>query len=448
VKPLPVRWRVAWWSAIATGTALLAFATGTLMNLFHEQMEEVDLTLDGAARRLTDAGEGTAEGSVRHEAREMEYEPWLAAAVFAADGRLLVDSQRVPESIARAALAHDRLTTLHAREGDWRVLALRGPEQTIVLAFDLEEVDEIIRDLVTGYLIALPFAAGIAAVGGWIVAGQALRPVRAATEAAARITPSRLDQRLPVLPVRDEIADLTSVINALLDRMEASFRQAERFAADASHEIRTPLTIIKGEVESALRSADLTRPVEACLLSVQEEISRLQRVTEQLLLLARLDAGASPLHFAPVDLSALVREACEDVELVASAREVTIEPSVAAGVAVWGDVDQLRRVVLNLLDNASKFNEPGGRILCILRRERDRAHLHVANNGPGIAADLQGRLFQRFFRADAARSRGGHGLGLSLSREIVQAHGGTLELMCRSEPGMTEFRVVLPVGRD
>ncbi|MBE2213156.1 MAG: HAMP domain-containing protein [Opitutaceae bacterium] len=444
MSPLPVRVRVAWWSAIATGTALLAFAAGTLANLVHEQIEEVDLKLVGAARRLNAADAGEREGEVSHEARELEYEPWLAAAVFAADGRLLVDSSRVPESIARAAQGHTRPTTLHAHEGDWRVLSVSENDQTVVLAFDLEEVNDIVADLLTGYLIALPIAAGIAALGGWIVAGRALHPVRLATEAAAGITPSRLDQRLPVPPVRDEIADLARVINSMLERMERSFRQAERFAADASHEIRTPLTIIKGEVEAALRTADLASPIQTHLLSVQEEIARLQRVTEQLLLLARLDAGAAQLRREPVDLARLVRGACEDVELVASQQAIAVDASAVDEAEVLGDEEQLRRVVLNLLDNACKFNERGGRIVCTLRCARDTVDLRVANTGAGIPAELHPHLFQRFFRANAARSRGGHGLGLSLSREIVQAHGGSLELMEPGGSGLTEFRVVLP----
>jgi heavy metal sensor kinase len=329
------------------------------------------------------------------------------------------------------------------------VLAVHAPEQSIILAFSLEEVDEIISDLVAGYLIALPLAVGIAALGGWGVAGRALRPVRAATEAAAGITPARLDQRLPVPPVQDEIADLTRVINAMLERMERSFRQAERFAADASHEIRTPLTIIKGEVESALRGTDLAKPVQERLLSVQEEISRLQRVTEQLLLLARLDAGAAQLRHEPVDLARIVREACDDVELVASTHDVVIDISAVGEGFVLGDDEQLRRVVLNLLDNACKFNERGGRIACSLRREEDSILLVIANTGAGIPAELRARVFQRFFRADAARSRGGHGLGLSLCREIVQAHGGSLELVRDSAPGMTEFCILLPaIDRD
>lgn len=444
MKPLPVRVRVAWWSAIATGTALLAFAAGTLANLYHEQIEEVDLELQGAARRLTDAEAGIHAGGVSHEARDVEYEPWLAAAVFAADGRLLVDSSRVPESIARAALSHAMPTTLHAHEGDWRVLSVAGPEQTLVLAFDLEEVGDIVADLLTGYLIALPLAAGIAALGGWIVAGRALLPVRLATEAAAGITPSRLDQRLPVPPVRDEIADLTHVINSLLERLEKSFRQAERFAADASHEIRTPLTIIKGEVEAALRSTELSTAVQTRLLSVQEEITRLQRVTEQLLLLARLDAGAAQLRRDPVDLARLVREACEDVELVASTHALTIDAANVEEACVLGDEEQLRRVVLNLLDNACKFNERGGRIVCSLHRRDGSVELCVSNTGTGIPPELRGRVFQRFFRGDGARSRGGHGLGLSLCREIVEAHGGSLELARDTPPGLTEFCLELP----
>lgn len=443
MRPLPVRVRVAWWSAIATATAVVAFAGGTLINLFQEQLEEVDLTLAGAARRLTDAGEIAQDGGISEEAQEIEYEPRLAAAVFAADGRLLVDSDRIPESIARAALPHTRPATLHIAEGEWRVLAVPGPEQTLILAYDLEEVDDIIADLITGYLIALPLAVGVAALGGWIVAGRALAPVRAATVAAAEIAPRHLDRRLPVPPVRDEIADLTRVLNAMLDRMQGSFRQAERFAADASHEVRTPLTIIKGEVESALRAPGLTSHVQARLLSVQEEIARLQRITEQLLLLARLDAGAAQLRHDRIDLARLVRDACDDVELVASSSDLKLAVSTVPDATILGDEEQLRRVVLNLLDNACKFNERGGQVDCSLTRDAGQVILTVSNTGPAIPAGMQEQIFQRFFRADTARGRGGHGLGLSLSREIVQAHGGALVLV-RSAPGNTVFQATLP----
>jgi signal transduction histidine kinase len=201
---------------------------------------------------------------------------------------------------------------------------------------------------------------------------------------------------------------------------------------------------MQGELEALLTRTDITPAVESKLLSLQEEIARLNRITEHLLLLARFDTGRAAAIREPVDLSDLVREACEDAEMLASAHQVLLAVSVTPGVRVNGDPRQLRRVLLNLLDNACKFNVPGGLVRCSLERLGDAAHLTVANTGPGVVPEMRPRLFERFFRADPSRARAGHGLGLSLCREIIQAHGGQITLTDGPTDAPTAFAFTLP----
>jgi heavy metal sensor kinase len=326
------------------------------------------------------------------------------------------------------------------------VTTLRRGESTIVLAHTLAELNDIMRDLLLGYAVLFPVVLIISALGGWWAAGRALAPLRELTVAAESIRADHLDRRVPVYPANDEIRRLTDVLNAMLARLEQSFQQAQRFAADASHELRTPLTIMHGEIERLLRTPNLERGHEEKLLSLQEEIGRLDRITEQLLLLARFDSGQVTLAREAMDVSGMVETACEDAEMLADAREVELSTSIAAGIRVDGDQAHLRRVILALLDNATLYNAAGGKVHCALERKGGRVELRVRNTGPGIPAAARGQLFQRFFRVDPARTRGGHGLGLSLSREIVRAHGGDVELNAAAEAGWTEFVVTLPAA--
>ncbi|MGC4016296.1 MAG: ATP-binding protein [Luteolibacter sp.] len=253
-----------------------------------------------------------------------------------------------------------------------------------------------------------------------------------------------MEKRLPAVEVDDEIGQLTGVINDMLDRLEKGLRQAERFASDASHELRTPLTIMKGEIDGLLARPDLPHGIEEKLVSQQEEISRLDRITERLLLLARFDAGAYVPARQQIDFSELVKEACEDMELLTSSRDLTMEVDIHPALHLQGDSILLRRVVLNLLDNAAKFNIPSGSLACRLEQEQGVARLTVSNTGPGIPDEEREKIFERFYRTDAARVRAGYGLGLSLCREIVRAHGGDIRLENPPHGRLTNFIVTLP----
>lgn len=440
MKALPIRWKFAFWAALVSGLTLAIFAGGTLVNLYQQQIHNAD-------RLLRDETDEVRRAVASHPANAEDFEPDFAFGWVRFDraGRILRRDTELPEALARRIAARPQAATYREGGTSWRALACPLPDGTLVVGYNLAGVRELIGDLLFAYALSLPLVALGTALGGWWVAGRALQPVRALAAAAEGVGPERLNQRVPPPPADDEIRRLATALNAMLERLEDSFQQAKRFAADASHELRTPLTIMRGEIEAILRRADFAPASEARLLSLQEEIARLDRITEQLLLLARFDAGEVPLAHEAVDFSALVAEAGEDAELLAGAQEVTLEVKVAPDQWVTGDAHQLRRLVLNLLDNAAKYNRPGGSVRCTLDPRGDAVGLSVANTGPGIPAELRPRVFQRFFRTDPSRTaRRGHGLGLSLCREIALAHCGTLELVDDSVPDLTEFRLMLP----
>ena len=442
MKALPIQMKLALWSSALTGLVLAVYSIGTFVNLYHEQIEAVDLEIEGEARHLLELH---PTGLMNTSAAEViRHQPWLAVAHFDEDGQIRIHSPQLPEALARAALTEKGLHTAQSTNASWRIGVWSRGGETFVVAYDLEEVHDIVVDLVMSYLFSMPVVLLIAGVGGWWVSGRALAPVRELSAAAERVQASKLDQRVPVPAAGDEIQRLALMLNEMFGRLEASFTQAQRFAADASHELRTPLTIMRGEVEQLLHTNGLSPVQETKLLSVQDEIRQLERITEHLLLLARFDAGKMELAHVPVDLSAVAKEAGEDAELLAAVNDVHVRMKVAAGVNVMGDSIQLRRLLLNLLQNAVTYNHAGGAVVCVVTNEESAARISISNTGNGIPPDLRHRVFERFFRGDPSRTeRQGHGLGLSLCREIVLAHGGEI-ILASGRPGWTEFLVTLP----
>lgn len=444
MKAWPIRWKFAAWTAALVGFSLLVYSGFTLRNLYDEQIEAIDLDLEADGRRLTGLPDLVHLQAAVTE--DEHYAAWRTYAVFDEFGKLGYRSPRLPETFAREALTQDKHHTVRDKNSRWRIGAFASPSSTLVVAYDLDEVREIMEDLIVAYALSLPIVVLIAAAGGWWVSGRALQPVRDLAATVERVQAERLDQRVPVPPAPDEIQRLSLVFNAMLSRLEKSFEQAQRFAADASHELRTPLTIIRGEIDRLMRAPGILSEHQEKLVSVQEEIERLQHITDNLLLLARFDSGRVQLITERVDLTSLVRDACDDAELLGANQNLRIERHLSDSIFSRGDTAHLRRVVLNLLDNAVKFNFPGGLVRCSLAADDKHVTVRIGNTGPGIDVELRPRLFQRFFRADPSRSgaRQGHGLGLSLSREIARAHGGDLQWVDSSDPGWTEFVVTLP----
>ena len=442
MKPTPIRWKIALWTGALVGVSLVLFSGATFANLYHEQIEAVDLQLKAAGKHLASFDDKAL--SERKLEELLRFQPWLSAAVFNGRGELVRRAPNLPQKLARAALVESELHT--ARDGTdlWRLTVVRRGDTTLVLAYDLEEVHEIVRDLLVAYAFSLPLVMIVAAFGGWWVAGRALVPLRELATAAENVRAEHLNRRVPEFGANDEIQRLAVVLNAMLTRLQGGFAQARRFAADASHELRTPLTIMHGEIESLVHASGIDPAHQRRLASVQEEIGRLNRITEQLLLLARFDAGGNTLTLARVDFSAFLSAACVDIELLATAGEVSLQLDIPPGIGLEGDADHLCRMFLNLLENAVRYNLPQGTVKCRLHEANGLAILTIGNTGRGIPPESRSQLFQRFFRVDAARTRGGHGLGLSLSREIARAHGGDITFNPDSPAGWTEFVVTLP----
>jgi two-component system, OmpR family, heavy metal sensor histidine kinase CusS len=342
-----------------------------------------------------------------------------------------------------------RFQTVRTAEGAWRLGMLGTAETTLVVGLDYGPVQAELARVWSIFFIALPGALLMIGAGGWVVAGRAVRPLRNIARTAERVTARGLDQRIALSIEDPEITRLIQVLNHMIDRLEASFHQATRFSADASHELKTPLAVMQGVLENALQTAPAGSPEQQIFANLLEETQRLKTITRSLLLLAQADAGQLPLALESVNLSAALGEFAEDIEALAAESQIKVKFRVEPNLRVRADWALLRQAVLNLLHNSLHYNVPAGWIEVILAAQEGQVTLEVSNGGPGIPASDQSRVFDRFFRVDASRCRGtdGVGLGLSLAREIVNAHQGRLVLK-ESRPGHTCFSLTLPSQRS
>jgi signal transduction histidine kinase len=246
-----------------------------------------------------------------------------------------------------------------------------------------------------------------------------------------------------VPPTNDEIARLAQVLNSMLDRLERSFHQATRFSADASHELKTPLTILRNMVEELLESPTVRGDDQRQAQVLLEQTLRLSSITESLLLLSRADTGQLRIDLAPTDICQIIEGVTEDAGAMAQDREIQIETKLPEELPGLADAGRLSQILLNLLENAVKYNHPGGRITISAGHEEDgRIFIRVANTGPAIPPEKSELIFNRFFRITGNEAVEGHGLGLSIARELARAHGGDLTLE-RSDSQWTEFLVRL-----
>ena len=283
---------------------------------------------------------------------------------------------------------------------------------------------------------------------GWVIAGRVLAPIGRITSVAREIQATDLSRRIELPGPEDELKQLADTFDAMLARLDAAFAAQRQFVADASHELRNPLAIIRTNVDVALADPDASPDdLRQAIAVVKRAGDRMTLLVDDLLALARRQQP-TPEH-EPVDLGAAVAEASEDFVVPAEARGIVLDRAIAEGVVVSGDREALKRVVANLLHNAVRLAPPGSRIRLATGSERDRAWIAVADEGPGISPEDQAHVFDRFWRADKARSRadGGTGLGLAIVRQIVESHGGEVRLHSKVGVG-SSFVVWLPVARS
>jgi two-component system heavy metal sensor histidine kinase CusS len=440
--PLTLRGRIALSAAAVTALALIILAAGTWIYVYLEDLEAIDEHLVGETHELrADLAEGDMD---EDEFSEDPFELRLGLAAIKGDGTVLGITPNFSTAVVDQGTTNLGFSIQADVDSRWRIYSTRQDDVLIVIGHNLEEFDDVLSDLASIQILLVPFVSLLTAWISWLVAGRSLAPIRKAAAAAASIGVTDLTARLPTVLSDDEIGQFTHVLNGMLDRIEKNYLQAKRFAGDASHELSTPLTIIKGELEKLVAKNNLPELAEQGIISAQQEVDRMHQIIDQLLLLARFDAGKASADYAPINLSSLLREMTEDVDLLSEKYALTVTHEVASDIWVQGDSGQLYRLLLNLFTNATKYNRPQGSIGYHLRRENGHAQFLISNSGPEILEADAERVFERFFQADESHATRGNGLGLSLCREIAHAHGGTIRLVSSTEKA-TDFLVELPV---
>jgi heavy metal sensor kinase len=457
-----VRTRLTLWYAGVLALSLIAFALVIYYaagNIFHERQDE---SLRSTAQTVASAYvEEFAEAHSLTKAGEIV----LAEITFPNRYVQLTDNSGKPiaasANLAGSTIALPATVFADARARGFSHATVNGLRVTVVplspgqtlgyaaVAEPLSVVEvglrELRRDLFAGVFLVLLLASG----GGYFLARKSLAPIALMNSQTQRISAENLSARLDLTNSRDELGRLATTINDLLARLESSFKEQQRFIADASHELRTPLAVLRGETEVALGKTRTIEEYQQSLSLIQDEAERLSRIVEDLFILARQPINTrAALNKERVSLNDAVRDCARAAQVLAVRKGVRLKlEKDSPSIALNGDEELIRRLILNLLDNAVKYTPAGGEISLALARQNGSAEIVVRDTGIGIPEAAQPRVFDRFYRVDKARARamGGAGLGLSIAQWIVEAHGGAITLASAPGQGST-FTVRLPVA--
>ncbi|OGQ51944.1 MAG: hypothetical protein A3J24_01870 [Deltaproteobacteria bacterium RIFCSPLOWO2_02_FULL_53_8] len=464
-----IRTRLTFWYGTLLTISLLAFGTAFSYSLFRIFIDRTDEQISSVANMMVHtvirpSGElllpkdfdiilGRFFG-VRTEGNYIQ--------VLAPDGRIIAKSSTLEDrsltlTVKSYRLAQAGETSFENISGVFRypVRVLTRPivfkEQGLVaivqVGTSLEGLDAIFHSFAYIFVLGIAASVVIASVIGWFLAKKALKPVSDLTVLARKISAENLGERLNITVPNDEIGRLAITINEMIARLEGSFRQIRQFTGDASHELKTPLTILKGEMEMALRSKDDMEYMRGVIASSLEEIDRMSYIVRNLLDLARMDAEGKAAIREPVRLDKIVTERFEHFRRFALDGRVELVILKNESATVQGDSVRIGQLIYNLIDNAIKYTPAQGRVDISVSAEGSQAVVRLSDTGVGIAAEDLPYIFDRFYRVDKARTRevGGAGLGLSICKEIVMAHGGTIDAASTAGAGAV-FTVRLPLA--
>ena len=415
---VPIRVRLTAAFALAMAVVLAAAGLFVYLRLEEDLDESVRATLESRAAAPREADEGFVQ--------RVGEDGTVAYTEGGATGPVLTPTEL--RQAAREEIEFDR--EVPGIEGTARVLA--GPAGAegggvVVVGQSLEDRDETLAGVVASFAIGGPVAVLLASLLGYVLAAAGLAPVEAMRRRAAEVSFEDADARLPLPAAHDEIRRLGETLNAMLDRLRESHDRERRFVADASHELRTPVAVVKAELEAAQRGGPHDPQVEEALTVAVEECDRLAQLAEDLLVLARTGDGGLPVRTEPLVVDELLEGVRARFADRARARGRTIRVEPANGLRLDADDLRLRQALGNLVDNSLRHGE--GEIVLRASAAPGVARLEVSDAGQGFPPELRGRAFERFARGDAARARGGAGLGLAIVRAIAQAHGGSAEIV-------------------
>ncbi|MCX7389027.1 MAG: HAMP domain-containing sensor histidine kinase [Planctomycetales bacterium] len=451
MKNLSIRWKLTLWYGFAVSVTLFAFGIILLILTRQQLLNRTDAALREELRELAleveitpseaDFRLSTAKRFFHHDIYDFVVVHENGATVFLSSGLSDRDVAAILPDRSSSVIRHE--TRDVPESGPFRIAGLSCDSSfgrlTVCAVTSLKPLmgEMYVLQMVTAIL--LPLAVASALAGGYFLASRVLAPVNAIVEMANSVTIDSLNCRVEVHNPRDEIGRLAATLNSLIERLELAVHEIKRFTADASHEIRTPLAALRMEAELALRAGRSPEQYKFALRVVVDEATRLGRLADQLLSLSRHDAGIVECVRASVHLDAILQDVVEQLQPMASHHGVLLKAARIQPCQVHGDDVGLRQVVYNVVENALKFTNNGGTVVIQCTTRQGTVVCEVVDTGVGITDEHLPHIFNRFYRVDSSRhsESGGAGLGLSIARTIVLAHGGTIEICSRPNTGTT-----------
>ena len=459
-----IRTRLTLWYFSVLAAALTVFAAGMWIamnrSLYHSVDDSLRDRVRGIARFIEEQGDSLSLEEARGEFREHSV---LGPGgdlfqVADAQGNWLYRSdplydEHMPIYGSKELGSERRFENIEIKKTSLRLLSqnfsVGGQTYTAQVAAPLDELREGLDALLWVMLPAIPILLGLATLGGYGLSRRALAPVDEISRTARLISARNLSQRLAVPQTGDELQRLSETLNDMMQRLESSFKRVTQFTADASHELRTPVALMRTIAELTLRKNRSESEYREALEQIYMELERTSQLVENLMVLARADSSWGGPAAEPMDLAESVRDACLEGKTLARVKKVTFRYELPEdGITMRGDAQAIRRLFLILIDNAVKYTATGGEVTVSLETTDGDAWGRVKDTGIGIPREDLPNIFERFYRADKARSRdtGGAGLGLSIARWIADVHAGEIEV--ESEPGKgSVFSVRLPIQR-
>ncbi|MGL4378994.1 MAG: sensor histidine kinase [Microcoleaceae cyanobacterium] len=357
-----------------------------------------------------------------------------------------IRSDILPENSYRDQEPPSSFVTKKTHTGRWRIGSVASPFVRIAIAVSLHTIEREMTAIANIFLISIPVALILVAFGAWLLSGRALKPLHQVTITIQQVTAKGLDQRVAIGDVDQEFVELLQVFNQMMERLDRSFKQASRFSADAAHELKTPLAILQGQLEWTLQRVETGSKIQQTLSDLLDEVRRLGTIIRKLLLLSLADAGQMRLQLVTVNLSEVLADLVEDIDILAP--DLEVKTKIPPQLKIKGDRDLLMQVLQNLINNAIKYNIPKGWMEIQGNTNGKIVSVTVTNSSLDIPQSDRERIFDRFYRGDRSHNRQieGLGLGLSLSREIARAHGGELTLD-KTPSRQTAFSLTLPIRK-
>ena len=460
---LPIRWRLTLWFSGILALMLVVFGVG-LYSYFRNSLQA---SIDTKIRSIGDVLSSSMTES-QNPSVFLNFERYLENVlgrrpkgkfiqIMDRSGKIGakmndIEAEALPVSFAtveRALRGEVVYETVEKARPRLRLVTIPIVEKNkttsiVQVGTSLEDFDETMNRLLIILIIGIPTAISLTVVVGYVMAKKALKPVDKIRKTAVKITSRSLDERIDIGPRRDELTRLAETFNEMIGRLQNAFQRVNQFSSDVPHELKTPLTILKGETEVTLRKERTAEDYRQLLGSHLEEIDRMTKIIEDLLLLSKADAREVQLNMEEIDLKDLVVDVCMDMKFFAAKKGVDLLVRELEDVKLTGDELKLRRMLLNVIENGIKYTAKGGWVEVTSSLNNGYVRIDVKDNGIGIAENDLRYVFDRFYRGDKSRRReSGSGLGLSISKWIAEAHQGSIEVESAPSRGSI-FSIRLP----